>query len=117
MLPVEYISIAFANLTPVIHPAVGTKFIVDDVALNGNLSVGENELDNVSLYPNPANHSFVIPGDLHSNEVSVTDLNGSDVPFEMVNGKVNTASWKNGCYFVHFTDGQSIFTKRIIVSH
>lgn len=117
ILPVEYISIAFLNLAPFNQPALGTKFIVDDVAINGNLSVGENDLENVQLYPNPANNSFLVSGNFNPDEITVTDLSGSKVPFEIVNGKINTSSWQNGCYFVHFYDDQSLSTKRIIISH
>ena len=118
MLPVEYISITFVNLAPATYPALGTKFIVDDVALNGNLSVTENDLTNILLYPNPASESFSISEKLNKDEVSVTDMNGSVIPFEMsAAGKINTSSWKNGCYFIHLANEQNVLTRRIVISH
>ncbi|MNJ82856.1 hypothetical protein D3C87_02680 [compost metagenome] len=80
------------------------------------LSVGENDLSNVKLTPNPANNSFSLTGADHS--VSIVDLNGKVVDFERsVEGEIDCSSWPNGVYLVHISNAGGAFVKRLVVSH
>ncbi len=116
ILPVEYISIGFWNASPGNQPTLGTKFIVDDVTLNGSLGIGETALGDVSVYPSPASESFTISGDLKN--VTITDLNGSHVSFDMAStGKVECSNWANGCYFIQTINENTISSKKIIIAH
>ena len=68
------------------------------------VSVNENNVQTVSLYPNPANEqvSFVLDNDA---QVSVFDMTGrkvSEMNASAGNAQLNVSELESGVYFVNF---------------
>ena len=79
---------------------------IDYVKLIGKtmVSVNENNVQSVSLYPNPANEqvSFVLDNDA---QVSVFDMTGrkvSEMNAAAGNAQLNVSELESGVYFVNF---------------
>ncbi|WP_299114983.1 reprolysin-like metallopeptidase [uncultured Winogradskyella sp.] len=99
---------------------------VEDYTLNviNNLSVDDNELDNLSIYPNPNNGSFNIGFNPKSGEdirVQVYDIRGRAIYTKTFNAvsrfdeivRLNNA--QSGVYLLNIFDGSQKVTKKIIV--
>lgn len=99
---------------------------VEDYTLNviNNLSVDDNELDNLSVYPNPNNGSFNIGFNPKSGEdisIQVYDIRGRIIFSKTFNTvsrfeeaiRLNNA--QSGVYLLNISDGSHKVTKKIIV--
>jgi hypothetical protein len=99
---------------------------VEDYTLNvlNNLSVDDNELDNLSIYPNPNNGTFNIGFNPRSGEdisIQVFDIRGRIIYSKAFNTvsrfeeaiKLNNA--QSGVYLLNISDGSQKVTKKIIV--
>lgn len=114
--PAYAMRIAFATATSGNQPTPGTKFIVDDVALSGNLGIAEAEME-FSVYPNPASGSFIVAGEPNT-DITVTDVSGAQMELTYTpDGKINCSSWANGCYLVKLTNGNQTAARRIVIAH
>ena len=104
--------------------------LVDDVTLlvDGAEVVGlfENEeLNGVSIYPNPANEviNFSFSGVTGSALVNITDLTGKLVITNRLNEvssrifSLNTSDFQNGAYLITVTQGDKQFTERVMIAH
>ncbi len=75
-------------------------FVIDDLTIDGSLSIQENELQLATVYPNPASESFRIKGGDYD-EIRIRDLNGRLV--QVMNGVQNDISilrLNSGIYLV-----------------
>ncbi len=116
LAPVNAMSITFATATPSNQPTPGTRFIVDDVELSGNLSVEESEME-FAMFPNPANSAFLINSGSEA-EISIFTASGTEMEVSFTpEGKVDCSAWANGCYLVKLTNDDKTSTRRIVVSH
>lgn len=99
---------------------------VEDYSLNviNNLSVDDNELDNLSVYPNPNNGTFNIGFNPKSGEdvsIQVYDIRGRIIYSKAFNTvsrfeeaiRLNNA--QSGVYLLNISDGSQKVTKKIIV--
>lgn len=78
-------------------------------------AVGENDAQNIVLYPNPANESLTLKGQ-HLGLVRVYNALGQQMESIQATGtefKINTASYANGVYFVKVGDS----TLRFVIAH
>ncbi|WP_300665886.1 T9SS type A sorting domain-containing protein [Fluviicola sp.] len=115
--PVENIAIAFATATPGNEPTFGTRFIVDDVSLDGSLGLNEQK-NSFSLFPNPANSNFVIDGLTGNESFSLFHVSGEQVDVNLnQSGKIDCSSWPGGVYFLHVSNESGTTVKKLIVSH
>ncbi len=91
----------------------GHGWYVDDIYINGNLSVGENSLDAVAVYPNPANDVLYIRGLENTTEVSIYNAVGVLVKVVNVNDNesINISELSSGLYIAKFGDNVVRFTK------
>lgn len=89
-----------------------------------NLSVEENELDNLSIYPNPNNGEFNIGFNPRSGEdinIEVYDIRGRAIYTKTFNSvsrfeeaiKLNNA--QSGVYLLSISDGSQKVTKKIVI--
>lgn len=97
---------------------VGTSAGVYEVTivLNYYEMISENEMQAVSLYPNPANESVTISGE-NLGMVSIFNAVGQKVEeFEIKDNTliINTLSYENGVYFVKINGKK---TARFVVTH
>ena len=99
---------------------------VEDYTLNvtNNLSVNENELENLSVYPNPNNGEFSIAFNSKSSDdiiIQIYDMRGRAIfntTYNTVNRfeeviRLNNA--QSGVYLLRISDGPQKVTKRIII--
>jgi len=115
--PVENISISFATATMENLPTFGTRFLVDDVSLDGTLGLKEKE-QNLSLFPNPANSEFVISGLQGNEQFTLFNLGGKQLDFKIDEaGRMNCSSWSDGVYLLNITNEAGSFIQKIIISH
>ena len=94
----------------------------DEVKANfgsdGVLSVGDNNLNNVSIYPNPAQTELNISGFDKAN-IAIYNILGSQImTLNDVNQRVtiDVSSLQTGAYFVKITNGIATETKKFIVN-
>lgn len=99
---------------------------VEDYSVNviNNLSIDDNDLDNLNIYPNPSNGSFTIGFNSKSGEdinIEVFDIRGRAIFTKSFNStnrfneqvQLNTAQC--GVYILHISDGPFKVTKKIVV--
>lgn len=104
--------------------------LVDDVSLlvDGVEVVGlfeHEELNGVSIYPNPANDviNFSFIGVTGSALVNITDLTGKLVISNRLNEvasrvfTLNTTDLQNGAYLVTVQQNEKQFTQRVVIAH
>jgi hypothetical protein len=115
--PVEYIAISFSTSIPGNEPTFGTRFIVDDVSLNGTLGLKEFE-HSVSLFPNPAATQIGLSGLEGDEELSVLNISGEELEFSLnAAGEINCSGWPNGVYLLRVTNAQGSTVQKVMVSH
>lgn len=105
---------------------VGFDGEVEDYSVNiiNNLSVDDNVLDNLSIYPNPSNGTFNIGFNPKSGEnisVEVYDIRGRVIYIRSFNTssrfeeEVTLPNAQSGVYLLNISDGPHKVTKKIIV--
>jgi len=99
---------------------------VEDYSLNviNNLSVNDNELDNLSVYPNPNNGTFNIGFNPRSGEditVEVYDIRGRAIFTKSFNTTsrfdelIHLSNAHSGVYLLNISDGSFKVTKKIVI--
>ena len=82
-----------------------------------------NEDDNthtVTVYPNPADNSLTIMANTKITVVTVVDLNGQTVvqkEIDKAKFSVNTSRLQDGLYFIKFTTGKEVISRKILIKH
>ncbi|HTA61244.1 MAG TPA: T9SS type A sorting domain-containing protein, partial [Bacteroidia bacterium] len=74
----------------------------------------------ISIYPNPNNGSFVITTSEHANTIMVTDIFGNELMSVIPNGKttnINLSAQPSGVYFIKIIANGSQTVKRIIINN
>ena len=80
--------------------------------------IGETEISDAVIYPNPANESFTIEsGDALPSFVEVMDISGKVVFNGTGIHQVNTQQLTTGIYLVHIYFNDEIQTKRLEILH
>ena len=85
---------------------------------NGILSVGQSQLDNVSIFPNPAQDILNI-SNAESANIIVFDLLGRNVISRSnisMNEEINVSALNAGAYFVQISKDGNVTTKKFIVT-
>jgi hypothetical protein len=96
-------------------------FSVDDVAITGTittLSVKQNEIAGLSIYPNPVTKGTLYITSNSNSEKSVTvfDVLGKQVlNSKTSNNAVNVANLKSGIYILKITEDEKIDTRKLII--
>ena len=97
----------------------GTLRIDDVVFTSGNIvSVNENQLNNFSIYPNPATEGRIViqTQSAGSLEVTVFDVLGKSVLHQkLANHTLDVSSLKSGIYMVQISSNNGTATKKLIV--
>ncbi|MCT4629365.1 reprolysin-like metallopeptidase [Winogradskyella sp.] len=99
---------------------------VEDYSLNviNNLSIEDNELENLSIYPNPNNGTFNIGFNPKSGEniyIEVYDIRGRAIFTNSYNSVsrfdevISLDNAQSGVYLLNISDGSNKITKKIIV--
>ncbi|SRX72292.1 T9SS type A sorting domain-containing protein [Aequorivita antarctica] len=84
------------------------------------LGVEENNLNKISLYPNPASSTLnlVLSKNMQSGEIAVYDILGKQIYSEEFESKdnisINIMGWNTGSYFLKVVSGENMQTERFI---
>jgi hypothetical protein len=99
---------------------LGTKFLIDDVALTQKtLGIESTKSENeISIYPNPTASKLNIDSKQEIETISVTDLVGKKINnYTFSNHQIDCNQLENGIYFISIkTKNQTSFQK-IIIQH
>jgi hypothetical protein len=118
-----YYSIGFYNMITDGYPhqaTLGTRLLVDDVSFTGNSSIGEQQTGvGLSLFPNPAIHSFAIKNteNIPVKNVALFDMHGSLIRVYTENEKTfDCSSLSPGLYQVKIETGEGSVVKKLLVT-
>ncbi|MCB0464694.1 MAG: T9SS type A sorting domain-containing protein [Aequorivita sp.] len=84
------------------------------------LGVDENNLNTISLYPNPASSvlNIELPKNMQTGQITVFDILGKEVYSQEFESKdnlgINILNWNSGSYFLKVVSGENTQTERFI---
>jgi len=83
----------------------------------GPTSIIENQLSNVSIYPNPSNGIFTIAGLNTSVEMVVTNAQGQEISHSSVNdnAQLDLSTLPKGIYFVKLMTENSVRIEKVVL--
>lgn len=114
----DYSAVGFANPTPSVYGTGGT-WRIDNVAFGqGTLSVQENEIAGLQVYPNPVTKGnlFITSDNNESKSVIVYDILGKQVLSTVVTDQpINVASLNSGVYFLQITEAGKSATRKLVI--
>lgn len=89
-------------------------FAIDDIQYSYLVGIGENELANVSAFPNPINGRLTIRGEY--GELTMRDLNGRIIESLQHNelSVIDCSSLNSGVYFIDLINERGSFTQKVI---
>jgi subtilisin-like proprotein convertase family protein len=95
-------------------------FSIEFCRLTPALSINENTLQNVAIYPNPAKDDFIvyIPENNLETKISVIDLQGrqiQSVQSNSISTTITTSSLQDGLYLVIIENENGVTTKKITI--
>ncbi len=93
-----------------------TNLDVSGTAVLATLSVEDNNLQGVSVYPNPVKDilNVTIPVGAEVTNAKLFDVLGRDTGLTMSNGTINTAGLSNGIYMFSLETSEGNFTTKIV---
>jgi len=81
------------------------------------LSIGDNALDKVSVYPNPTkgNVSIDLPATIAIESATITDIAGKQMAVKIdANNSFSIAEYRTGVYILNIQTSEGVINKRII---
>lgn len=82
-----------------------------------DLSVLENYLTEIEIYPNPASENIFVKTTLTGLTYSIFDINGKLCKEGTVAGSINVSNLSNGSYNLILSSGGAFIVKNLIVKH
>lgn len=96
-----------------------TKSILKTVVVDF-VSISVQDKIELSIFPNPANNSFIIDGAKQGSKVIIYSITGEKIT-EYITNQQNesflTESFNNGTYFVKILQDEKITTKKLVIRH
>lgn len=86
-------------------------------SVNCTLGINENKVDNIQVYPNPANNEIKVTTNLVLNKITIYEINGKSVyKGTLLNNSVNTNELNSGIYLLLFeTENGESFKHKLII--
>ena len=85
------------------------------VTVEAGMSLVDNSLSNISLFPNPSSSFVFIRGTDHVNlKIVVFDITGKKVTNKITNNKIDISLLEKGVYFVNISNGINTSLHKII---
>jgi hypothetical protein len=106
------------NMTVLVSENLGTLKVVARSLADTNLSVKQNQISGLSVYPNPVSKGtlYITSNSSNSKTVSVYDILGKQVlNAKTSNNAVNVSSLKGGAYIVKITEDGKTDTRKLII--
>ncbi|WP_299115356.1 aryl-sulfate sulfotransferase [uncultured Winogradskyella sp.] len=106
--PLDYAAFTSRDVTP-----NGTVELSPDFTPCNNLSIEDNQLSIVNIYPNPSNGIFNINSKLNIDKVEVYNTLGKKI-YDTKLSKVNLSEQIDGIYFLKIYSDSKVISKKII---
>ena len=93
-------------------------FMIDDLMVSSTVGIQENDLGNISIYPNPATNLVNIESDVQINSIQIINYTGQVVYNQHTSGnnvQVNTNDLSSGVYFVNISTSEGIATQKLLI--
>jgi hypothetical protein len=86
------------------------------LAICQNLSISEEQFNNIEIYPNPTTSDIYIKemSNCKNLKVSIYNSVGNEFPFEKYDGKINIESLSSGVYFLILNCDNNRIAKKIV---
>tara|TARA_B100001564_G_scaffold341393_1_gene335980 strand:- start:50917 stop:53388 length:2472 start_codon:yes stop_codon:yes gene_type:complete len=98
------------------EPGVGSTFYIDDLmgpALQASASLVDMDIDNIVLYPNPANDKLYFKNITEEKSIIFFDLNGRIIKkLKTSEQNIDVSNFKTGLYFIEINGQIKKFIKR-----
>lgn len=108
-----------STLTVVLSGApTTTVYVLSSVAPDGYLAVNENELSNVTVYPNPATETIAVKGLKNNATLTLVDAQGKTIAASTVTPGVASMNIENvnaGVYFLNITSNNATSVQRVMI--
>ena len=89
-----------------------------NITVSSVVSVDENMLNSISIFPNPVKDILYLSGTKGGEEISIYSSNGQQVHSETLTGNsnqgINLSSLPKGIYHLQINDGTNNFYKKLI---
>jgi len=76
-----------------------------------------NNINNIEVYPNPANQNMYINSNIPINEIEIFDITGKLVKKTNIVNNINVSLFTNGIYYFCIHTNNSTVVKKVVVSH
>jgi hypothetical protein len=116
----ENVLFGFVNIT-----GYGNSTFIDNINMTGLLGVTDNNVSNVSIYPNPAtNQVFLKLDNFQYGNVSIMVRNNLGQTLQVLNEKafngnseatINVSNYASGIYFITVKSGDNTTTKKLVI--
>lgn len=106
--------------TPTLFSSLGFPDSKIKLNLVGNydlLGTEKQELDKISIYPNPAK-DFIhleLPTELIIHHISLIDVSGKEITVETINNSLNISNLASGIYFLKIKTQKGMWNKRVVI--
>ncbi len=96
----------------------GAELLIDNIHIEGGVGINDNE-NNVSIYPNPANNVVNVNAASNINNVEIFNMMGQKVAaFDAndTNVQINTTALSNGMYMMRITTENGVSNQKFTVA-
>ena len=89
-------------------------FAIDDIQYSYLVGIGENELSNVSAFPNPVNDKLTITGEF--GDLTLRGVSGKIIESRRHNklSVIDCSNLNSGIYFVELRNERGVYTRKIL---
>ncbi|MGC9330476.1 MAG: choice-of-anchor J domain-containing protein [Bacteroidales bacterium] len=92
-------------------------FMVDDIVIDVGVNVSDAEVEEISIYPNPANNVVTV-ANAENADISIVNMLGQKVVSQTATSSretVNISDLSNGTYIIRIEDGNEVITQKLNV--
>ena len=88
---------------------------VDNISITAGNGIANTTVNNLSIYPNPAQNTVIVSGVENISNVQVISLDGKVVLNEQTNNnRIDVSSVNNGMYILRVISGNQVYTTRFV---
>lgn len=103
------------SVNPIVDPDLANNIHCISVSVSDeNLTIKEEVLSKINVFPNPANNSFTIDS---NSSLAIFDSRGNAIPFTQIGTEIRCSNWENGLYFIQISTDSGVQIQKMLVSH
>ena len=113
----DYSAVGYAATTPSNYSAAGAWRIDNFTVYTGTLSVNQNSIGEVKVFPNPCSSEFVyITSNSQENKnIEIFNILGKNVLNTTITDRINVSSLDSGVYLLKITEGDNLLVKKLVI--